>query len=444
MWLRCSVPRQDREVQDQARDPPTPVQPAERLEMRARPGDWIAEACGSVLSMRESVQDPQWPLVATCSRGLEEVLRAELVSLGHPEATCGRGMVSFRGGLEAVYAANVSLRTAMRVLRQLAEGPASSGEELYEMASAIPWEEAFTRGRTFAVESAGRSTGLRSTAYASLVVKDAIADRLRARWGMRPDVERRNPDLVVHVHLAADGAGLALDSTGEPLSHRGYRPMGGPAPLAESLAAGVLLLAGYDGSQPLLDPMAGTGTIAIEAALIATRTPPGARRRFACERWAEHAPTLLRAVREKRLGARRPAAAPIVAGDRDARAVTAIERNAVAAGIPGLVTVVVKDARELGLPGPGTLIVSNPPYGERVGDPRELRAFYREFGDALKRRAAGATAWLLVGNPDLVKAVGLRPARRIVLFNGPIECRLLRYDLYEGSRSHTFADETRW
>jgi putative N6-adenine-specific DNA methylase len=343
-------------------------------------------------------------------------------------------MVSFRGGLESVYAANVSLRTAVRVLRQLAEGPSSTREELYALASAVPWEEAFVRGRTFAVRSAGQGTGLRNTAYASLVVKDAVADRLRARWGHRPDVERRTPDVVIHVHLAGANAALALDSTGEPLSHRGYRPMGGPAPLAETLAAGVLLLAGYDGSQPLLDPMAGTGTIAIEAALVATRTPPGARRSFACEKWADHAAGVLAAVRERQAAGRRSAPAPIVAGDREPRAVTAMKRNAEAAAVAGSIRFVAKDALALESAGPGTLIVTNPPYGERLGDPRELAGFYRELGDALKRRGAGGTAWLLVGNPDLVKAIGLRPARRIVLFNGPIECRLLRFDLYSGSR----------
>jgi len=375
-----------------------------------------------------------WPLIATCSRGLEDVLRSELAALGHAEAKCGRGMVSFRGDLEAVYTANVSLRTGIKVLRQLAEGPGATREALYELAAAVPWEEAFTRGRTFAVESAGRSPGFRNTAYASLVVKDAIADRLRARWGFRPDVERRSPEIAVHVHLAGESAGIALDSSGEPLSHRGYRPMGGPAPLAETLAAGVLLLAGYDGAQPLLDPMAGTGTIAIEAALIATRTPPGARRSFACERWAGHDSALLARVRERRLDERRPAPCPIVAGDREPRAVAAMKRNSVAADVRGSITFVANDARELTLPGEGAMIVTNPPYGERLGNLAELRTLYRELGDVLKRRGAGATAWLLVGNPDLVKAIGLHPARRVVLFNGPIECRLLRYDLYAGSR----------
>lgn len=381
-----------------------------------------------------------WPLVATCTRGLEEVLRQELVALGHGEAACGRGVVGFCGDQAALYRANLRLRTAMRVLRTVAAGPAATREQLYALAAGVAWEETFARGMTFAVESAGRGTGFASGAFAALIVKDAIVDRLRSRWGNRPDVARDAPDLLVHLHLAADRADLALDSTGEPLSHRGYRPRGGPAPLAETLAAGVLLLAGYDGSQPLLDPMAGTGTIAIEAALIATRSAPGLRRAFACERWPLHSPALLALERERAAGERRPAPRAIVAGDRDPRAVAATRRNAREAGVADAVTAVERDAVDMAAPGPGALIVSNPPYGERLGDAAELSVLYRSLGDAFKRHGAGATAWLLVGNPDLAKAVGLRPSRRIVLFNGAIECRLLRYDLYEGSRGRRDAE----
>jgi putative N6-adenine-specific DNA methylase len=392
--------------------------------------------------MERGVRTQDWSLIATCTRGLEEVLRGELQALGHPDATSGRGMVRFRGGMEAVYSANLQLRTGMRVLREIEEGPAASRDELYELASSVAWEEVFSKGLTFAVESAGRGTAFPNSSFASLVVKDAIADRLRARWGVRPDVDRGSPGLVVHVHLARDRAGLALDSSGEPLSHRGYRPMGGPAPLSETLAAGILLLAGYDGSRPLVDPMAGTGTIAIEAALIATRTPPGGRRRFACERWPQHDFAVLQAVRERWSSAHRSAPSAVVAGDRDPKAIAATTRNAQAAGISTALVAVVREVRDLELPGEGAMIVSNPPYGERLGNPRELSTLYRELGDVLKRRGAGATAWLLVGNPALVKAVGLRASRRIVLFNGPIECRLLRYDLYQGERSKSPDERT--
>jgi putative N6-adenine-specific DNA methylase len=362
------------------------------------------------------------------------VLREEVVALGHPEAKAGRGSVRFAGDLAAAYRANLWLRTAVRVLRTVGEGAAADGAALYALAESLPWEELVDRGQTIAVEAVGREPAFRNTAFAALKVKDAVVDRLRARRGARPDVDRSDPDVRIHVHLGGGRAEIALDSTGEPLAHRGYRPRGGPAPLAETLAAGVLLLAGYDGARPLLDPMAGTGTIAIEAALIATRSAPGLRRRFACERWGVGRPSVIASCRDEARAARVAARTTIVAADCDPRAVAAARRNAREAGVGEEVRVELRDARQLLPPGEGALIVTNPPYGERLGDAAELSSLYRELGDALKRRATGGTAWLLVGNPELVKAVGLRPARRIVLFNGPIECRLLRFDLYEGSR----------
>ncbi len=344
-------------------------------------------------------------------------------------------MVSFVGDLAAVYRANLWLRTAVRVLHTLTEGPAPERDALYALAHEVAWEELVDRGQTIAVEAAGRAPGFRNTSFAALIVKDAIVDRLRARRGSRPNVARVDPDVRIHLHLAGARAGLAVDSTGEPLTHRGYRPRGGPAPLSEALAAGVLMIAGHDGSRPLLDPMAGTGTIAIEGALIATRSAPGLQRGFACERWQSHRAEIMRVAREAARASRRDAAAPIFASDRDPRAVAATRRNARAAGVANEILVEARDARNLVVPGPGALIATNPPYGERLGDAGELRTLYGELGDALKRRAAGCTAWLLVGNPALAKAIGLRPARRIVLFNGPIECRLLRFDLYEGKCS---------
>jgi putative N6-adenine-specific DNA methylase len=358
----------------------------------------------------------------------------EIVALGHPEAVAGRGVVRLSGDLSAVYRANVWLRTATRVLRTLVEGPASDRRALYALASEVAWEEVVTRGQTIAVEAAGRGPSFPNTGFAALTVKDAIVDRLRACWSVRPNVARRGADVQIHVHLAGATAGLSIDSTGEPLAHRGYRPRGGPAPLSETLAAGILLLAAYDGTRPFLDPMAGTGTIAIEAGLIATHTAPGLRREFACERWRVHEPELLAATRSAARAQRRAAPAAIVAADHDRRSAAAASRNVREAEMTEAVRVEVRDARELVLPGTDAVIVTNPPYGERMGDPTALRTFYREFGDALKRRATGATAWLLVGNPALAKEVGLHARRRVVLFNGPIECRLLRFDLYEGSR----------
>jgi putative N6-adenine-specific DNA methylase len=381
-------------------------------------------------------------LVATCSRGLEEVLAREVSALGGREATAVRGAVSFVGGLELLYLANVHLRTAMRVLVPLARGRVSGRSGLYDLAASPAWEHLLPTGQTFAVDAVGRCPGLDNSAFAARVVKDAVVDRLRRLRGRRPDVDLRSPDLRIHLHLTREESAVSLDSSGPPLSRRGYRARGGPAPLNEALAAGILALAGYDGSQPLVDPMCGTGTIAVEAALAATRTAPGLERGFACERWPVHDPQLLAGVRREAASARRRAPVPIVASDSDGRAVAATRRNARAAGIEGVLRLARADVRRLDLPEVGGLVVTNPPYGQRLGDVEDLCGLYRSLGDALKRGATGWTAWLLVGDRTLAAAVGLRAQRRVVLYNGPIECRLLRYDLVAGSW-HPDSDDRR-
>jgi putative N6-adenine-specific DNA methylase len=384
--------------------------------------------------MIDSKSAPQ-PLVATCSRGLEEVLADELRGLEVEAIAPGRGFVGFSGNLEAVYNANLRLRTAARIVVPVARGQIRGRDDLYDLARTVAWRDVVRRGQTIAVDVAGRSRSFRNTAFTAQVVKDAVVDAIRDLQGWRPSIDRSAPDVGIHLHLSDGVTSLGLDSTGEQLSHRGYRPRGGPAPLAENLAAGILLLAGYDGSEPLLDPLCGTGTFAVEAALIATRTPPGLRRDFAFERWAMHDRELYERVLRTARAEHRDAPAPILATDRDERAVQATKRNLKAAWMDRWVEVRQRDIRQLELPwGAGGVIVGNPPYGKRIGDVKRLGNFYKKLGDTLKRNAQGATAWLIVGNRELANRIGLKPRRRIPLFNGPIECRLLKYELYEGSR----------
>lgn len=375
-----------------------------------------------------------WPLIATCSRGLEEVLAGELMALGLSDVRPGRGVVEFHGDLEAIYAANLFSRTAARVLVPLASAAVKDRKGLYDLAAATPWESWFSPDYTFAVEAAGRASGLEHSGFAALVVKDAVADRFRKRTGRRPSVDRVRPMVRVHVHLGSPVTSILLDTTGEPLGHRGYRRTGGQAPLSESLAAGLLLLAGYDGSQPFLDPMCGSGTIAAEAALIATRTAPGHRRRFSIERLPVHDRRLLATIRRRADDKRRQPPQPIAASDNDARILRWARQNLERAGVLAHVRLQREDFRQLTPPAHGALIVSNPPYGHRLGEVERLGPLYHELGDTLKRRAAGCTAWLLVGSGELAREIGLKTSRRIVLFNGPIECRFLRFDLYEGSK----------
>jgi len=374
-----------------------------------------------------------WPLVATCTRGLEEVLADELRRLGAESVQPGRGMVELCGTMSTVIAANLELRSAMRVLLPLATDPVRSRDDLYQLAGSIHWERLIARRQTIAVEVAGRSSSFRDTSFAARVVKDAVVDRIRRRHGQRPDVDRADPDLRLHLHLSDQLTSLSLDSTGHPLSHRGYRPRAGPAPLAESLAAGILLLAGYDGSQPLYDPMCGSGTLPVEAALIATRTAPGLRRGFAFERWPQHEPALLERLRHQAGARSRPALAPLYASDRDRRAVAATRRSLEAAGVERWVEVRQQELAQLDVPFQNGLVVLNPPYGHRIGEAADLPELYRTLGSRLKHHATGNTAWVLTGSRALAAEIGLRTSRRIVLFNGPLECRLLRFDLYPGT-----------
>lgn len=378
------------------------------------------------------------PLTATCARGLERVLADELRAIGADAVAPDRGSVLFAGDLRTVYDVNIRLRTAMRVLVPLVRGAVANRKELYDLASTVAWPEVLASGQTFAVEVVGRHRSFRNTTFAGQVVKDAIVDRLRTSGGRRPSVDRDNPDIRLHLRLVDGGpATLSLDSSGEPLSHRGYRPRGGPAPLAETLAAGILLLAGYDGSEPLLDPMCGTGTFAVEAALIATRTPPGLHREFAFERWPVHNLLTFEEVQREASHGHREAPQPIVARDRADRALRATQRNLKAAWMDRWVQLEQRDALDLQLPwGIGGMIVANPPYGKRVGEVDKLFGLYRRFGDSLKKQATGSTAWILAGEPRLAKSIGLKPARKIPLFNGPIECRLLKFEMYEGTRKH--------
>ena len=368
-------------------------------------------------------------LVATCSRGVEEVLAAELRSIGAAAVAPGRGMVSFRGDLAAVYEANLRLRTAMRVLVRLAEGQVRDRDGLYRLAWEIPWEELLALEDTFRVDAVGGHPAFADSRFPALVVKDAVADRLRRRRGGRPDVDRMDPSVSIHLHLSRSRASLALDSSGEPLSHRGYRPRGGPAPVAESLAAALLLLAGYDGSMPLYDPMCGTGTFLAEAALIAGRIAPGIRRRFAVEGWPAHRPALLDNARSRAAAVSTPHA--VIAGaDGDERAVRAARRNLQEAGVAAWVEVRRAELAAMTPPGEAGLIVTNPPWGHRIGDVETLRPFYRAFGDALKNRARGWTAWVLLGERELAREIGLKPSRRIPVFNGPVECRFCEYRMW--------------
>jgi 23S rRNA (guanine2445-N2)-methyltransferase / 23S rRNA (guanine2069-N7)-methyltransferase len=370
------------------------------------------------------------PWYATCPRGAEEVLAGELTGLGAKGVRPGRGGVRFTGEREVALRGCLALRTALRVLEPVGEFPAESSGELYAGARQLPWEELIAPGQTFAVSASGRAPGLTHTRFVEQRTKDAIVDRLREVRGDRPDVELRSPDVLAVVHLGEGHCDVSLDLAGELLSNRGYRVRTVEAPLREALAAATVLLSGWDGMTPLHDPLCGSGTIAIEAALIALRRAPNLRRNLSCERWPRtkgDRPLIARLREELSALEARGEVPTVLASDRDPEAVAAAAANARAAGVP--VRVFESDARAIAPLSPPGYVVANVPYGERLaaGSRKQLKSFYHSLGEALGA-LRGHRLGLLSASDDFESAFGLRPKSRAILWNGPLRCALHRYE----------------
>jgi putative N6-adenine-specific DNA methylase len=389
---------------------------------------------------------PRYRFFATCAKGTEGALRRELSALRLDGVRGDRGGVSFAGPLEAGMRACLHSRTAMRVLLELARFPAPDAAALYEGARAVAWADWLTVRTTLAVEASVSSSAITHSGYAALKVKDAAVDVLRERLGARPDVDAKDPDVRIVLHLARGEATLSLDLAGEPLHRRGYRAVTTQAPLKETLAAAVLLLGGADPDLPFVDPLAGSGTLAIEQALRARRIAPGLGRAFGFQRWPvyrggpQSAWDRMKAEAREAVLPRAPA--PILARDLHPKAIAAARRNVAAAGVASDVTVEEGDARGLEPRFPAGTLAANPPYGERLMAGRErgaalaaedarvqakkLQGFYRGLGEMLLRHH-GWTALLLSGSPLLERAIPLRPEVDHRLWNGPLEVHLLKY-----------------
>lgn len=370
-------------------------------------------------------------LYATATRGTEPFLAEELEALGASRVRQDRGGVRFLANLHETARVLVHSRIAMRVLYPLTEAEVHGADGLYEACSQVPWEDWLTSSSTFAVEATLKDSEHTHSGFVALKVKDALVDRLRSKLGRRPDVSK-DPDVSIVAHLARDTLSLSLDLSGDPLFKRGYRLKTTPAPMKETLAAAVLRAAGYDGSEPLADPLCGSGTLVIEAGHVATRRPPGLKRHFGVERWppyAEQARALIADVKREAHASVRAAPHPIVARDRDTDALAAARRNVVAAGLSSSVRIEEADATRAPPPdGPPGLLVTNPPYGERLGEggQKGMKAFFFTLGEAL-RRWEGWRLAVLAGNPAFESAFHRKPRHRLTLWNGPIECRLLQY-----------------
>ncbi len=377
---------------------------------------------------------------ATCDAGLEEALASELWALGIKGKPASRG-VAFSGAIEDLWRANLLSRIASRVLLFLARFPATDRDELFRGAARIRWANWIDRGRTIAVDAHIGASQMEHSGFVGLVVKDAVCDVLRDVRGERPDVDRRAADVPISVRLVKDRCTISLDSSGTRLHRRGYRRDAGVAPLKETMAAGILAIAGWDGQKTLIDPMCGSGTFAIEAALKARGRPPGWLRLesggegFAFERWPKHDAgrfgAFVRAI-EGQVAPRTDLR--IIASDISPASVQATRENAQRAGVQDEVEVLQRPLDQCEPSTPSGVLVMNPPYGARLGEGENLVALYRSIGDVLKQRFSNHEAWVLSGDFPLGRSIGLRPSKRIALWNGPIECRLLRFEMYAGTR----------
>ena len=369
---------------------------------------------------------------ATCARGLEPVLAHELELLKAEEVEPGRGGVAFVGPLELVYHANLWLRTAVRVLRPVLKAGVKSPEELYEAVRGINWSQYLTPEHTLAVDCNVRDSAITHSHYAALKTKDAICDWFVDKVGRRPSVDVENPLVGFNLHIYKNEMTLSLDSSGDSLHKRGYRPVQTKAPLNEALAAGILQLAGWKPEEPLVDPLCGSGTIPIEAAWMALSRPPGlTRKRFGFMGWLDFDIKSWTEVRDAaRAQIKKHLPAPIQGSDLRSDSVLHSRQNAKTAGVGHLLKFTRCDAKTLKPPaGPAGWWICNPPYGERIGEEKEVEALYRDVGKNLRENWAGWRAAFFSGNPILEELIGLTPIKSVPLYNGKIACRLIAYQL---------------
>lgn len=370
---------------------------------------------------------------APCPRGLETLLETELRDLGVSATAKTDGGVGFQGSWAVMYEANLKSRIASRILWEVGQSPYRTEHDVYRAAYALAWPEWFTPSQTIKVKVSAHRCPLPSLDFLTLRIKDAVCDRFIAARHKRPSVDTAHPNIRVDAFLDQTTVTLYLDTSGEPLFKRGHRTASVDAPLRENLAAGILRLAGWTPGDILLDPMCGSGTIPLEALLIARRIAPGMARSFGFERLLNHDASIWNGLREtSRTEQLAEAPAPVYASDRDAAAVKIAQRTFQGAGIAGDIRLKHSDIFSLEAPADRGVMVINPPYGIRLSQPDELASFYPRLGDWLKQRFAGWRVYMLTGDMRAQKSIGLAPSKKTPLFNGPLECRLYEFTIVDG------------
>ncbi|MEM7659401.1 MAG: THUMP domain-containing protein [Bacteroidota bacterium] len=375
-----------------------------------------------------------FPILVKCFAGLEAVLAAEMKQLDIASVEEGKRAVHCQGDIRTVYQLNLHCRTALRVLIPIYGFEAEDEQDLYKGVRAIDWTDYLEPRSTLAVDSVVHSSVFRHSHYVALKVKDAIVDQFRDTVGKRPSVDVRRPDLRVHVHVRGTEVRILLDSSGDSLHKRGYRKRKSGAPINEALAAGMVLLSGWKGDTPFVDGMCGAGTILLEAALLAANRAPGLDRSFGFERWQDFDRKLWRELLSDAKAAIQTPQADLVGMDRDGTSLLSAQDNLRRAGLYDQVRLEQTDFFQSDAPTkPGTLIL-NPPYGERMKE-IDIEALYSQIGDQWKQAYPGFEAWMISSNLPAMKRVGLRPYRKHILFNGPLECRYYGYQLYRGTKT---------
>jgi putative N6-adenine-specific DNA methylase len=362
--------------------------------------------------------------------GMEEILQKELDSLGAVNTQILKRAVSFEGDMAMLYRANYCCRTALRILKPILVFPITKQEELYNNITKIPWEEYIGNENTLAVDAVNMTSVFTNSQYVALKTKDAIVDRFREKTGSRPSVELENPDLRINIHLYKETCTVSLDSSGSSLHKRGYRHITGPAPLNEVLAAGLIRLSAWDKTIPLYDPMCGSGTILIEANMFARNIPAGYFRPvFGFEKWTDFDPGLWKKIREEENEKIKESKIGIFGSDISSRAIAIARENIGFTKFQKQIHMEVAAFEDTMPKSASGMIICNPPYDERL-QMDDIISFYRSIGDVLKKKYKGFEAWIISSDQKALKFIGLHPSKKITVFNGPLECRFVRFSLY--------------
>lgn len=382
--------------------------------------------------------EKNFKMVAKTFFGFEDILAKEVQQLGGQDVQTGTRVVTFSGDKGFMYKANLSLRTALKILKPIKGFKVFNERSLYDGISSIDWSQFMNEKQTFVVDVTLYSEAFNNSQFVALKTKDAIVDQFRAKTGVRPSIDKDFPDLRIHIHLDRDQCTVSLDTSGDSLHHRGYRSATNIAPINEVLAAGMLILSGWDGKSHFLDPMCGSGTILAEAAMIACNIPANINRKeFAFEKWNDWDNDLFDQIIDSLMKKTREFHYTIKGFDKAPSAFRKAQDNIQNANLDDYVTVEQKDFFETEKQTEGPLhMVFNPPYGERLDI--DMERFYREIGDTFKQGYPNTQAWFITANLEALKFVGLKPSRKIKLFNGKLEARFLKYDIYEGSKRTKF------